>query len=288
MDVVVVRPGRPEDAEEGGRICFEAFRSIAEAHGFPPDFPSVEDGVARTATALSRPGTRSFVACRRDGGAVLGSVFVHDRWPVAAIGPITVDPEAQNRGVGRRLMEEAMAWTSERGFPSVRLIQAAYHNRSLSLYASLGFDVREPLSVIQGPPVGAGVPGRTVRPAREADMDACNRLCEEVHGFARAFETERAIGGGYATVVERDGAISGYATRIGFRHHAVAASNEDLEALIDAATEFSGPGFLLPTRNGDVLRWCLERGLRIVMPMTLMTTGWYQEPVGPYLASSGF
>jgi hypothetical protein len=237
---------------------------------------------------LALPGTRSVVATGRSDAEVVGSVFIHDRWPVAAIGPITVDPVQQNRGVGRALMEDVMAWSTERGFPSVRLVQAAYHGRSLSLYATLGFDAREPLSVMQGPPLGVALPGREVRSATEADLDACNALCTAVHGFARTFETERALANRSALIVERDGALTGYASGFGFWYHAVEDSVGDLEALIGAAPEFAGPGFLLPTRNGEVLRWCLEHGLRIVMPMTLMTTGSYQEPAGAYLPSIGF
>jgi hypothetical protein len=240
------------------------------------------------ANLLSLSGTRSVVATSETDAAMVGSVFVHDRWPVAAIGPITVDPGQQNRGVGRALMDDVLAWSAAREFPSVRLVQAAYHSRSLSLYASLGFDAREPLSVMQGPPLEVGVPGRSVRAATEEDLDGCNELCTRVHGFARTFETERAVANGSALVVERDRAVTGYASGVGFWHHAVAESGADLEALIGAAPEFAGPGFLLPTRNGEVLRWCLEHGLRIVMPMTLMTTGSYQEPAGAYLPSIGF
>jgi hypothetical protein len=36
-----------------------------------------------------------------------------------------------------------------------------------------------------------------------------------------------------------------------------------LKALISAAKEFCGPGFLLPTRNGELFRWCLGDGLRV-------------------------
>ena len=35
-----LRRGLPADAEACGRICYDAFRAIAERHGFPPDFPS--------------------------------------------------------------------------------------------------------------------------------------------------------------------------------------------------------------------------------------------------------
>ena len=88
--------------------------------------------------------------------------------------------------------------------------------------------------------------------------------------------------------MEHDGRITGYATLVGFFGHAVGESNEDLKALIGAATAFPGPGFLLPTRNSDVLRWCLEKGLRVVQPMTLMSTGLYNEPAGAFLPSVVF
>ena len=89
---------------------------------------------------------------------------------------------------------------------------------------------------------------------------------------------------GTATVVEHGGRVTRYATMVRFFGHAVGESNEDLKALIGAATTFPGPGFLLPTRNGDVLR-CLGNGLRIVQPMTLMSIGPYNEPTGAFLPS---
>lgn len=42
---------------------------------------------------------------------------------------------------------------------------------------------------------------------------------------------------------------------------------------------------LVPTRNAALFRWCLENGLRVVQPMTLMTIGLYNEPAGAYLPS---
>jgi hypothetical protein len=61
--------------------------------------------------------------------------------------------------------------------------------------------------------------------------------------------------------------------------------DETVRALIGAARLFPGPGFLVPTRNGGLMRWCLNNGLRIVQPMTLMTMGLYNEPAGAYLPS---
>jgi hypothetical protein len=127
--------------------------------------------------------------------------------------------------------------------------------------------------------------GLKVRPATAEDVGPCDRLHVQIHGFERGRELLDAIARGTAQVVERNGRISGYATGIGFFGHAVGATNEELKALIGAAEEFSGPGFLLPTRNGELFRWCLDRGLKVVQPMTLMSLGLYNEPKGAWLPS---
>jgi GNAT superfamily N-acetyltransferase len=278
-----LRTGRPEDAKRLGSICYGAFEAIAEGHNFPPDFPSPEVAVGLIGSLLSREDVYSVVA--EAGERVIGSNFLWENMIIAGVGPITIDPAAQNVAVGRRLMEDVLRRAEERGIAGLRLVQAAYHNRSLSLYTKLGFDTREPLSNLQGPAIGERIPGYTVRPATEEDLGACNELCFRVHGHHRGPELLEATGQGTANVVEHGGRITGYTTGIGFFGHTVGEGNEDLKALIGATPEFSGPGFLLPTRNGEVLRWCLERGLRIVQPMTLMSVGLYNEPAGTFMPS---
>jgi GNAT superfamily N-acetyltransferase len=280
---LTLRPGRPEDAEDCGSICYMAFKAIAHQHNFPPDFPSSEVAVGLMGSLLSRGDVYSVVA--EADGRVVGSNFLWENGTMAGVGPITIDPDAQNVAVGRRLMEDVLRRARERGVAGVRLVQAAYHNRSLSLYAKLGFDAREPLSNLQGPAIGQEIPGHDVRPATEGDLDACNELSFKVHGHDRGAELLEAIGQGTATVVEHDGRITGYSTTVGFLGHTVGEGNEDLKALIGAAPAFPGPGFLLPTRNGELLRWCLERGLRIVQPLTLMSVGLYNEPAGAFMPS---
>jgi GNAT superfamily N-acetyltransferase len=218
-------------------------------------------------------------------GTIVGSNFVDERSIIAGIGPITVDPDMQNRAVGRELMMDVMDRIVKRRFPGVRLVQAAYHNRSLSLYTKLGFAAREPLSTIQGKPISMQIPGYTVRPANIDDLIACNQVCMKVHGHDRGGELQDAINRGTARVVEHNGRITGYATAIGFLGHTAGETNEELKALIGEAPEFLGPGFLLPTRNTELFRWCLEHGLRVVQPMTLMSIGLYNEPAGAFLAS---
>lgn len=282
MDIIL-RPGRPEDATACGTICFEAFAAISRAHAFPPDFPSPDAAIGLVGWMLSHPDFASVVAER--GGRVIGSNFLDRRGEVAGVGPITIDPAVQNASIGRRLMEEIARIAEEGGHRRVRLVQAAYHGRSLSLYTKLGYAVREPLACLQGPALERPARGCVVRSVRADDIERCNALCRRIHGHDRAGELRDAVAQGTATLVERDGRISGYATQIGFIGHAVGESNEDLQALIGAAGSFFGPGFLLPMRNTALFRWCLEHGLRVVQPLTLMTRGSYQEPAGVFLPS---
>lgn len=280
---VTLRAGRPDDAEKCGQICYEAFKTISEHHNFPPDFPSPEVATGLTSHLLSQDNVYSVVA--EIDGRIAGSNFLWEHDPIAGIGPITVDPNVQNATVGRRLMQNVLRRAEERGFASVRLVQAAYHSRSLSLYTKLGFDTREPLAAMNGPALGLTFPGQIVRPAVADDREACNALCFRIHGHSRDAELRDAIQQGTASVVEQNGRITGYTTGIGFISHAVAESNEDLKALIGAAKEFPGAGFLLPIRNSELFRWCLENGLRVVQPMTLMSKGLYNEPRGAFLPS---
>jgi GNAT superfamily N-acetyltransferase len=278
-----LRPGTADDAKSCGAICYHAFKTISEAHNFPPDFPSPEVATGVLTWLLSHPGFYSVVA--ELDGRVVGSNFLDERSAIAGVGPITIDPTAQNKAIGRRLMENVHERAAQKNFPGVRLLQSAYHTRSFSLYTKLGYEVREPLMCLQGPSLNFDFPGHAVRAAKDSDLEKCNRLCRQVHGHDRGGDLLDAIKGGTATVVEREGRLTGYATLIGFFGHAVGEATSDVQALIGAAKEFAGPGFLLPARNSELLRWCLERGLRVIQPMTLMTREFYREPAGAFLPS---
>src|SRR3984957_5030334 len=180
---IAVRKATPEDAPVCGRICYDAFTKISTEHAFPPDFPSAEVATNVLSMMFSHPGFYCVVA--EAGGQILGSNCLDERSAIAGVGPITIDPEIQNKGVGRALMEAVLARSAERGFQGTRLLQAPFHTRSLSLYPKLGFDPREPISTMQGPPIKSLAPRYGVRPARAADLKECNRLCQRVHGHDR-------------------------------------------------------------------------------------------------------
>jgi predicted N-acetyltransferase YhbS len=280
---VWLRPGQPDDAEMCGPICYDAFSAIAGAHGFPNDYPSAEVATALLSDRLRHPGVYSVVA--EAGGSVVGSAFMDERSSIAGIGPVTVALGVQNQGIGRLLMEDVLRRAAEQRAPGVRLLQTTYHNRSLSLYTKLGFQVRELVACVQGAPVNLVIPGHEVRAATAADIADCDALCMRVHGHHRHGEVSDSVGDGACLVVEHHGRLSGYSTGLAFGAHSVGETNEDLKALIGTATEFLGPGILVPASNTDLFNWCLAGGLRIVELLSLMTIGLYNQPAGSYLPS---
>lgn len=278
-----LRPGVPDDAEVCGQICYDAFGSISAAHGFPSDFPSADVAIGLVGMLLRHPGFYSVVA--EVDGQVVGSNFLDERAPIVGVGPNTVTPAAQDDGIGRTLMDGVLARAVDIGAPGVRLVQSGYHNRSLALYAKLGFAARESLACMQGPAVSVSIPGYAVRSALPDDIAACDALCLRVHGHHRHGEVADAVDQNDALVVEHDHRISGYTTGLAFFGHTVGETNEDLKALIGAASEFAGPGALMPLSNTELVGWCLAHGLRIVQLMTLMSIGLYNEPAGSYMPS---
>src|SRR5437868_10140052 len=192
---IKLRSGTPADAKICGTICYEAFKIVSEAHAFAPDFPAPEIAIDVLTRMLANPKFYSVVA--EIDGRIVGSNFLDERNTIAGVGPITVDPTVQNRAIGRHLMDAVHERAAETNFAGVRLIQAGFHTRSLSLYAKLGYDVREHLACMQGKPLGISIEGHVS-----------------------------------ATVVKHDGRITGYATIIGFFGHAAGETTKDVKALI--------------------------------------------------------
>ena len=281
-----IRKATPDDVPACSNICYNAFTLLNEKHNFPPDFPGPEVVTKFLSVLFTHPAFYCVVA--EANGRIVGSNCLDERSIIAGVGPITVDPTSQNSRVGRHLMQVVLDRARESGAPGVRLVQAAFHNRSLSLYTSLAFDVREPLTCLQGRTTQRSLPGCTVRPADGADIPACNELALQVHGFERGRELADGVRQGSARVVERGGRITGYASALAFFGHATAETNLDLQALLASADSFGGSGFLLPMRNSTMFRWCLAQGLRVVQPMTLMSKGLYNEPKGAWFPSITF
>jgi ribosomal protein S18 acetylase RimI-like enzyme len=282
-DVELYEP-TAQDAPELGRICYEAFRQISERHGFTPDFPDAETATKVVGFVMGLPG--SFKIAARINGRLVGSNFLLLTDQVAGVGPITVDPDCQSRGVGRRLMEAALGHARQHGFERVRLLQDSSNRTSLSLYASLGLDVREPAGVMKAAP--APKPDATVRLARADDLPALEQLCLRFYKVNRRNELAAWMQSGIPVLLrEVHGRIGGYLTP-GKLGHGVAETEADMLALIGEIPRHAPPHlamFFCPLRNTSLFRAALRNGCRLSKVMTLMTLGPYEEPSPVWLPS---
>src|SRR3954451_15546884 len=284
MMSVTIRPIEQSDVEACGKIGYLAHKTISSAHGYPSEQPSEEFGIDLVKRLLSIPTSWGFLAEEKQGNNILGSIFIHkfSPSPVAVIGPLTLHPSAEGGGIGRLLMDTSLDKAHEQKLERIRLVQSPSHIRSFVLYTKCGFILHEPLFLMQRsiPQVEDSIPIISI-PSRsivrlvkyQNDISECNELCKKAHGFTREMELRQAKSQGVATLIERDNIITGYAAGIGMFGHAVAKSNEDLIALITNASSSSsiiGPGFFVPARNHELIKWLLENGFRIEWPANLM------------------
>jgi predicted N-acetyltransferase YhbS len=281
---VALREIEPGDTEECGRICYEAFGGIHDHHRFPRDFPKLEMAVGLISNWINHPKVWGVVA--EIDGKIVGSNFLDERDAVPGVGPITVDPQGQNAGVGRALMEAVIE--RRKDAPSIRLVQDGFHMRSLSLYASLGFEVTASCVVMSGEPHDRPHSDVEVRPVTEDDIAECAALCKKVHGFERTGALRDAIRAFAPFAALRDGRIVAYASTVTFwpMAYGVAETEEDMKALLVGAAAAAGDPItlLVPLRSG-LFRWSLAQGLHAVKPMNVMTRGPYEEPRGSWFPS---
>src|SRR4051812_22320513 len=268
-----LRTIEPGDAEAAARIVYEAFARIHDRHRFPRDFPTLEAALALSSSFIAHPSIWGVVA--EVDGQIAGSNFLDERGPIRGVGPITVDPDAQARGVGRELMSAVLERSADAA--GTRLLQDSFNVASLSLYASLGFEAREPVALMSGTPRSVRVAGVEVRLLEESDIDAAEALSRRGPRHQRAREPPGAPSPPrpHPLVALRGERLVASAADLAFfpAAHGVAETDEDMAALIAAVPSAS---FLLPIRQAELFRWCLAAGLRVLKPMTYMTIGEYR------------
>ena len=96
--------------------------------------------------AIGKVGSDILVA--REGGSILGSVLVghdgHRGW----IYYLAVQPERQQQGLGRLLVESAEAWLRDRGVRKLQLMVRETNQQVIGFYEAIGYE-RSPVTVMQ-------------------------------------------------------------------------------------------------------------------------------------------
>lgn len=279
---------KPEHLPSLAKICFEAFGSLQERHGVERDFDSVETAGMVVGLFANRPDFAGFIATDAKTGEILGSNFLGFSDAVAGVGPITIAPAAQSRGVGKALMVAVMDEAKRRGIAQVRLMQEAINTTSISLYTKLGFDWRECASMMR--PAAAAQDDAGCRPVTEAELPVIDALSKRHYHASRVNEAAGFLKIGLpGFILRRDGNDTGYYFA-GMLGHGFAQTDQDMADLIGHTTRHAPPQFhkfLLPLGQNDLHRLLMSRGGRTVKLFNYMTTGPYTRPTGAWIPSIG-
>jgi predicted N-acetyltransferase YhbS len=267
----------PQHVDAMGQICFEAFKEVQEGHGFSPDFPTAEVARQVLGMLVQRDDFYSVVALH-DSHPV-GSNFLSLTDPVAGVGPLTVDCSSQGQGIGRALMQDVIDYAQHNNIGQVRLLQDSFNLAALSLYASLGFDVKEAVALMQAAP--AAEADLSIRPVTEADLPAIEELSKRIYKNSRRNEVAAAAPYGFpAFLREHQGRITGYLIPGNFGH-GIAETEDDALALIGEAARRVPPPFarfFCPLSEASLFRQTIEAGCRVTKVMNYMVLGAYESP----------
>jgi ribosomal protein S18 acetylase RimI-like enzyme len=145
---ILIRKAEPRDLGSLGRLGAMLMRThyAFDPQRFLEAREDAEHGYASfLGSMLDSPDDAVFVA--DDAGTITGYVFAaleplswkELRGPAGFIHDLAVAEEARQSGVGRLLMDAAVAWLRERGAPRVILWTAAPNDIARSLFRRLGF-----------------------------------------------------------------------------------------------------------------------------------------------------
>jgi ribosomal protein S18 acetylase RimI-like enzyme len=277
-------PAEVQHVSELGRICYEAFKDIADRHGFTPDFPSVQ--YARRVIGMLVERKDFYGVAAIVNGELAGSNYISFTDAVAGVGPITVDCAFQGRDLGRALMQDVIEYARRNNIARVRLLQDAFNTASISLYASLGFDVKHAVAEIL---LNAAVKAdATVRPVHDGDIEALDAICQKNYKTSRKNELAAAVRAELSPVLrERSGKFTGYLIP-GIFGHGVAETPDDAVALATQAARLiphERARSLCPLDDGPLFRAFLKAGCRTVKMMNVMALGPYEAPESVWMPS---
>lgn len=282
---VTVRQMQEGDVPRVGAIMVAAFNAVFHQHGYPAPFSSLGVGTSLALGYLRLEPATCFTAIR--DGVIVGSGFLHPRGDTAGVGPITVDPDAQDRGTGQKIMDTVLE--AGQRCPSLRLVQDAFNVVSFPLYSKLGFEVRGVVAALVGQKIRETPPADIeIQDWQTADIEPLSELDTRLTGISRVedfrfFHTQPPH-----LVARLNGQPAGYLCflRTGagtFLGPAAATDQAVLRALILSAVQREAGRALrmrFPARHVGLLQELLALGFRVENLQTYMVRGPWTQPAG--------
>jgi len=279
-----------DDIPEVGRIGVEAFNDLMARHNRPPLYPDPQVGPLAATAYLSIDPERSLVATEE--GRIVGSVFYRRRGETISVGPATVAPAAQGKGVGTKLFQSVIEREPNAG--SIRIMQDSLNLASFELLVRIGFALGEEVAMFTLP---AGFREEhdvepAVRVARGEDLSEILTMDRRLFGSDRRRDFEFLRRFGKILALQEGGALQGYLAQMPTPGRTMlgpggADSPQALLRLVrHAVGETLGElSLILPARSHENVKPLFALGFRLVGLSNLMYRGAWQPPSGAYAYS---
>lgn len=269
---------------------------VVEAAGAAPERVVGREPVPRTeqhnadfrrgmSRFLSRDPAGAWVAA--DGDRVVGMAEAIRRADFWGLAMLFVDPETQNLGLGRRLLDAALSYADG---AAVRMIMSSPDPRALRRYALAGHAIH-PAVEASGPVDRATIPDSLPgRAGDAADLDLVAAVDSELRG-SRAEDVGYLLELGAHLEVVDDRAGRGYAVHRDNRLRLLGATDEATAGRVLwrflAASDAAVDIWCLTAAQDWAVRVALAARLRVVCAGPLFIAG-RPRPPGPWLPSGWY
>lgn len=287
----LIRDAVEGDISQCADVVFASFSQLAERHrAFSFTAQSRENSLAIVAESVLDPQSIALVAVDAQSNEVIGLVACGADFGIHIV---AVAVGRQSQGLGRTLVEAALARGGEGAARTAHLTVDSYNSTALALYLRCGFQVRGALEVMELPAGRTEPPDPElsrpdtellVRGARPEDIAACTALAR-ASGLEPADELSAHLS--EARVVCRGEQLVGYCTRFSMDGHLLCAGVAEAQALLRAAAATAAaaaagakrPMLCVPMETQpELARWMVEHGWRCVKTLLAMANGAVAPP----------
>jgi hypothetical protein len=227
-----------------------------------------------------------------DGDRIVGSIFYRRRGETVSVGPGTVAPADQGKGIGRALFGAVI--DQEGGARSMRIMQDSLNLSSFELLVRIGYALGEEVAMftLPGDFREEREPDAAVRSATAEDLAEILAMDRRLFGSDRRRDFEFLRRFGKVLVLHSGKAVLGYLAQMPTPGRTMlgpgGADEEDSlrRLILHAVGETLGElSLLLPPRGRGQVNTLLEAGFRLVGLSNLMYRGEWRPPEGAYAYS---
>jgi len=282
-----IRKVRPDELAEVWRVHVAASNDLMVRRGRPAARPADAPVASDARAGLASDPDGYF--CAVEEGRIRGMVSALVRGRVWYLSMFFVLPGEQGRGLGRALLERALAYGEARG-AEIRCTWATLDPRAQARYVMAGMAPRWPIYRLDGDSAAvARLEARAGLDSHEreqsCDTGAAEKLTAEVFGHSRADDLAHwRNDGGTALAIERGGELVAFAYRRGERIGPAAGRDETalVRAVAAAAMAGSSGGgnvtMRVPGACAVLLETLVHCGFRLGDPTLFMASRLFGRP----------